>query len=89
MRVSEIQVYVSGQSVVRRSIEAGQPFEIPLRFGSDAFVTVEVRGEADERFNIVVPRSIPFAFTNPIWIDAAGDGVWTPPGLLGTLPAGT
>ena len=61
--VSEIQVYVSGQSVVRKSIEPNRRFEVPLRFGSDAFVTVEVRGEADERFEIIVPRVIPFAFT--------------------------
>lgn len=33
---------------------------------------------------VPIPRSgvvVPYALTNPIWVDADGDGEWTPPGL--------
>jgi hypothetical protein len=79
--VSELRVFVSGERVETRPINAGQPFEIPLSFERDAFVTLEVRGEPDEDYQSVLPRFAPLAFTNPIWVDADADGQWTPPGL--------
>ena len=30
---------------------------------------------------IIPTRFVPFAFSNPIFVDADGDGRWTPPGL--------
>jgi hypothetical protein len=79
--VSELRVYVSGTLLETRTIAAGERFEIPLEFARDAFVTAEVYGEPSEDFAAVLPRFVPFAFTNPIWVDADGDGRWTPPGL--------
>ncbi len=32
-------------------------------------------------YAMVAPGYVPFAFTNPIRVDADGDGTWTPPGL--------
>ncbi len=36
-------------------------------------------------YSVVAPGYVPFAFTNPVWVDADGDGTWVPPGLR--LPA--
>ena len=52
----------------------------------DAFVTVEVEGEVGDGFAAVLPDSVPFAFANPIFVDADGDGKWTAPGLPSELP---
>ena len=79
--ISRLRVYVSGESVATIEISPDEPFEIPLRFERDGFVTVEVSGEASDLFAIVVPGVIPFAFSNPIWVDADADGQWMAPGL--------
>jgi hypothetical protein len=55
--------------------------ELPLRFARDGFVSVEVEGPPDEPFRSVAPGVPPFAFSNAIFVDADGDGRWTPPGL--------
>jgi hypothetical protein len=39
-----------------------------------------VEGEAGEEYASILPGHIPFAFTNPIYVDADGDGEWTPIG---------
>ena len=46
----------------------------------------EVEGEENETFAAVSPGFRPFAFTNPIFVDADADGEWTAPGLPESLP---
>jgi len=79
--VDRLRVYRDGALVASRRIEPMTPVEIPLSFERDAFVTVEVEGVPDETWSAVVPGFTPFAFTNPIFVDADGDGAWTAPGL--------
>ena len=79
--VSELRVYVTGVPLEPLTIEPGKPFAVPLAFERDGFVTIEASGEGGADFEAVLPRHFPFAFTNPIWVDADGDGRWTPPGL--------
>jgi hypothetical protein len=79
--VRELRVFVSGRLVDTLSIEAGVPFDVALAFAADAFVTTEVHGDVTPGFEAVLPRFAPFAFTNPIWVDADGDGAWRAPGL--------
>ncbi|MFT7625602.1 MAG: hypothetical protein ACI9WU_004793 [Myxococcota bacterium] len=45
---------------------------------SDAWYTIQVRGTGS--LFPVAPVGAPFAMTNPIDVDADGDGEWTPPG---------
>jgi hypothetical protein len=78
--VRELQVFVSGEVAETLAIEPGVPFETALTFEADAFVTTEVHGDVTPEFEAVLPRFAPFAFTNPIWVDADGDGEWTAPG---------
>jgi hypothetical protein len=79
--VSELRVRVNGALVHREPSQSGAAHQIGLRFAADAFVTVEVEGEADEVYEAFAPGGQPLAFTNPIFIDADGDGCWQPPGL--------
>lgn len=81
--VGELRVFVDGRVVDRRAIAAPAEVSVPLQFPADAFVTVEVEGAAGATYAAVLPDFTPFAFTNPIFVDAGGDGLWTPPGVHG------
>ncbi|MGH0037149.1 MAG: CehA/McbA family metallohydrolase [Myxococcota bacterium] len=85
--VSELRVFVDGEAVYTSSVEPGATLTVPLRFEADAFVSVEVEGRADKVYGAVLPGFTPFAFTNPIFVDADADGQWTAPGLPDRLPA--
>jgi hypothetical protein len=85
--VSTVRVYLNGALEREDSIGAGEIREVDLEFTEDSFVTVEVEGEANAIFEAVNPGFSPFAFTNPIFVDADGDGEWTAPGLPDSLPA--
>jgi hypothetical protein len=51
----------------------------PQEYDRDAFVTVEVEGSPDALYSARLPGFTPFAFTNPIYVDADRDGKWTAP----------
>lgn len=57
--------------------------DVPLEVDSDAYVIVVVRGDENRRGGVwpVVPRRYvtPFAFSNPIFVDADGNGYDDPP----------
>ena len=52
-----------------------------MTFSADAFVTVEVIGEARADYQIIYPEISPYAFSNAIYVDANADGEWQAPGL--------
>jgi hypothetical protein len=79
--VSRLQVWWNGEAIHTGDIAAGTPVELPLRFEQDGFVTLEVSGEATGDYAQVARGFVPFAFTNPFFVDADGDGLFTAPGL--------
>ena len=79
--VDALRVYVNGDVVVNQAISAGKVVEVPLQLKQDSFVVVEVEGEATELYQTIAPGYTPFAFTNPLFIDANNDGKWTAPNL--------
>ncbi|MFP6655883.1 MAG: CehA/McbA family metallohydrolase, partial [Myxococcota bacterium] len=85
--VTEWRAYVNGELVHRARISAGGRASLPLVFEEDAFVTVEVQGDPIGLYAEVLPNYIPFAFTNPIFVDVDGNGRFDPPGMSGILPA--
>ncbi|MBW2271795.1 MAG: CehA/McbA family metallohydrolase [Deltaproteobacteria bacterium] len=85
--VERATVYVDGDLVQEFALQAGERVELGLQFEADAFVVVEVSGSADERYAAIAPGFTPFAFSNPIFVDADGDGQWQAPGLPDELPA--
>ncbi len=84
--VSRWRVYVNGERVHDAPIEAGGRGELPLAFAKDAFVTVEIEGPQEGIYAEVLPGFTPFAFTNPIFVDADRNGKFDPPGFPAQLP---
>jgi hypothetical protein len=78
--VRVVRVFDNGVKIHEGPIVAGTPFELPMKFEADTFIGVEVEGEAGEEYQRILPGHVPFAFTNPIYVDADGDGTWTPIG---------
>jgi len=78
--VRTARVYVDGRLVRSEPIAPEGRLELPLHFERDGFVTVEVEGSADATYAALLPKFTPFAFSNPIFVDADDDGSWTPPG---------
>ena len=73
-----LNVLVGGKEVVTRTVSEPGEWQIPLSFAADTFVTVEVWGEPGPTYAAVLPGFTPMAFTNPIFIDADGDGQYRP-----------
>jgi hypothetical protein len=84
--VAEWRAYVNGELVHRAPISAGGEASLPLAFAADAFVTVEIEGPAEGLYRDALPGFIPFAFTNPIFVDTDGNGRFDAPGLPDEIP---
>ncbi len=81
--VSTVNVVVNGDIVLAAPITRDELFETQLSFDKDSFVVVEVSGDAGADYRAVYPKLRPYAFSNPIYVDANSDGIWTAPGLGG------
>ncbi|MDP6978383.1 MAG: CehA/McbA family metallohydrolase [Myxococcota bacterium] len=57
------------------------PVEFDLEFSADDHLIVEVEGEPEGPYSVVLEGFRPLAFSNPIFVDADGDGQWQPRGL--------
>jgi hypothetical protein len=79
--VNQVWVYLNGMVIRGGAIVPGEAIEIPLRVASDSFIFAEFYGQAGEIYKALAPGYQPMAFTNPIWIDADGDGKWQAPGI--------
>jgi hypothetical protein len=79
--ISRMRVLVDGVVVEKGPIRPNERRELALDFAADAFVTVEVSGDPGPVYAAVAPGFEPFAFSNPIFVDADGDGRWTATGL--------
>jgi len=85
VNVDQLRVLVNGDLVHAQQLDPGsnseQSFDVELTFNSDSQVMIEVEGEPSEIYETVYPGQIPYAFSNPIFVDADGDGRWEAPGL--------
>ena len=78
---NRLRVQVNGQRIDERPLPENGRFDLPMRFEKDGFVTIEAIGDAGAVYQAVYPGFFPYAYSNPIFVDADGDGQWTPPGL--------
>jgi len=88
--VRSIEVYANGVLAVTHAVPPSTnplraQWETDLDFASDAFIVVEAKGEAAMRDTLPGKWIRPFAFTNPIFVDANRDGVFR---STGPLPSG-
>jgi hypothetical protein len=79
--VDRLLVHRDAELIGELPIRSGGSFAMSLHFERDGFVVVEVAGTPDATWSALAPGFVPLAIANPIFVDADGDGVWTPPGL--------
>ncbi len=79
--VSTLRVWRNAEVLLERPIARDQRVELPLELEADALIWIEVFGAPGETYAAIAPGFTPLAFTNPIRVDADGDGHWTAPGL--------
>lgn len=79
----DLQEVAVGTAVHRHYVKE---IEIPLTSADDAYVVFVVRGSTS--MNPLAPGQVPFAFANPVYLDADGNGYDNPPlkDLAQTLP---
>ena len=80
-RADHLRVQVNGVTTQEIALPQDGAFSLPMSFDKDGFVTIEAVGEAGAIYQAVYPGFFPYAYSNPIYVDADGDGTWTPPGL--------
>lgn len=74
INIDTLNVFVNGVIVHTQTVQRGDTIEVGLNFEQDSFVTIEVTGQVTELYAIVAPGYLPIAFSNPIFVDVAGDG---------------
>lgn len=79
--VTTAHIQVNGQTVSIADLSEKRHWQIPLSFTKDSLVTVEVFGSASPIYQTIYPNLKPYAFSNPIRVDANQDGIWQAPGL--------
>ena len=80
--IDRVSLQINGRQIESIDIAKGErKLQRQLRFEKDSVLTIEVFGEPGEKYAAVYPHLSPYAFSNPIYIDANGDGHWEPPGL--------
>ncbi|MCB9760656.1 MAG: PHP domain-containing protein [Alphaproteobacteria bacterium] len=94
--VDELRLVVNGDVVrtLAPSAAEGEALDVavswPVEAPGDAWVLVEagwplyaggVQPRVGGDYGLVAPGYVPLGFTNPVFVDLDGDGVWTPPGL--------
>jgi hypothetical protein len=79
--VDTLNLYINGELYLQRPAIPSQSISIPLHFTKDSFIVIEATGMASELYHTIAPKFTPFAFTNPIFIDADNDNEWNAPGL--------
>ena len=79
--VEDLNLYVNGRLRKSRKVSAGEVYSETIHLRRDSVVVVEVMGPATPVYAKLLPGLEPIALTNPIYVDADGDGRWQPPGL--------
>ncbi|MEM8499115.1 MAG: CehA/McbA family metallohydrolase, partial [Pseudomonadota bacterium] len=79
--VAELALFINGKTTHRQAVSAGDTISLPLELTKDSYIVVEVNGATSKLYNELAPDFRPFAFSNPIYIDADQDEQWTAPGL--------
>ena len=77
-----LKVQINGEEIIQLELNESGIFSLPLKFIKDSYVTIEVIGKANEIYQAIYPGFYPYAFSNPIYVDANKDGIWTEPGLI-------
>ncbi|MDF1687789.1 MAG: CehA/McbA family metallohydrolase [Parvibaculaceae bacterium] len=81
IHVDRLAIQVNGEALHEIKLDQDGGFSVELAFSKDSFVTLTASGPLSEGYQAVYAGFTPYAFSNPIYVDANEDGRWTPPGL--------
>lgn len=80
-KADRLDIQVNGALVKTLKLPPNGRFGVPLSFTKDSYVTVEAFGPVGDIYRAVYADFEPYAFSNPIYVDADSNGTWTPPGI--------
>ena len=93
--VDEVRLIVNGEVVFRADVKNVQTMErgtwtVPLTLTADSWVIAEAGWPLDKKekpeesttYARVALGHIPVGFTNPVWVDVDGNGVWGVPAIV-------
>ena len=86
-QAQSLNIQINGKDIIQMTLDKAGTFSIPVKFEIDSFVTIEAKGKPSQIYKAVYPGFFPYAYSNPIYVDADSDGMWTPPGLMETSSA--
>ncbi|MBN1655928.1 MAG: PHP domain-containing protein [Deltaproteobacteria bacterium] len=84
--VDNLEVVVNGESIATSAIRAAKKkterarISLRLPVSKDCWVAAVARGGTSLHEALPYVEALPLAFTNPVYVDADGDGLYTAPG---------
>ena len=76
-----LRIYLNGRLWKEQNIAANTLYSDSIHISRDSVLNVELSGPITALYREVLPGFEPLAMSNPIYIDADGDGHWQPPGV--------
>lgn len=80
--VNTMTIWVNGEIYRQLKATVGDHKVIELIVDTDSYVVVEVSGDPDAVYRALMPDLAPLALSNPIYIDADGNGEWQAPKIM-------
>lgn len=77
--VEALTVWLNGEIYRQLPTRRGDHVTVEVVADRDAYLVVEVRGKTSARYRALMPGLAPLALSNPIYIDADGNGKWEAP----------
>jgi hypothetical protein len=77
--IERVEIQIDGENVRTLDASSTRSFREILDFTADAIVTIEVFGSAEGDYGKIYGEITPYAFSNPIYVDANADGHWQAP----------
>ncbi len=76
--VSTLKLYINGELEDSWPVTRGKTLTLPVKLVHDSYLVLEVTGKPGEIYRKLAPGFKPFAFSNPVFVDADNDGHWHP-----------
>ncbi|NRB40988.1 MAG: CehA/McbA family metallohydrolase [Pseudomonadales bacterium] len=73
--INQLNIYLNGELYKQMQVQRNDHIILNINVKKDSFIVVEVTGKADALYAQVAPGFTPFAFSNPIYIDASSDNI--------------
>ncbi|WP_269618738.1 CehA/McbA family metallohydrolase [Zhongshania sp. BJYM1] len=80
--VDTLTLWVNGEIYRQLKVAVGDHKVIEIIASEDSYVVVEVSGQPSAVYRALMPDLAPLALSNPIYIDADGNGEWRAPRIM-------